>query len=404
MTDITLTPKQSLLANDCIDWYKSPSRRQNQPVYPIPGVAGSGKSTLISILENEFGLNTEQIAYVAYTGMAACVLIRKGLPATTIHKLIYIPFEYTDKETKEKKIGFKLKEKEELAMIRLIIVDEGSMVSDNLMKDLISFGIPIIIVGDPFQLKPVSGLMNDYLYKSEYFLDEPLRQALDNPIIYISDMVRHGKIPKIGTYGDKVRVYSKNSFPEEVLIEANQIIAGRNKTCNYLNKYFRTKFLGFNSKYPMEDDKLICIKNNWALSLRESWLETYMVNGLIGTANNIKFDRHNETFKFDFKPNFMNISFNNVLGDTLCIDDPNCKDEKYVKETFPDVGIARIPTYNMGIAINKYMYAYCITTYKMQGSQARRIAYVDEFLRKDIYLNHFYTGVTRAEEELDIIL
>jgi exodeoxyribonuclease-5 len=39
----------------------------------------------------------------------------------------------------------------------LIIVDECSMVNEALAKDLMSFGIPIIVIGDPFQLPPPKG-------------------------------------------------------------------------------------------------------------------------------------------------------------------------------------------------------------------------------------------------------
>lgn len=404
--DIILTPKQDALFMDCIDWYKSPSRRENEPVYPFPGVAGSGKSTLISKFYREVGLEKYNVAYVAYTGMASCVLIRKGIPAMTIHRFIYNPFEVYDKSAKMKVIRFKLKKREEIDPdIKLIIVDEGSMVSEKLMNDLISFNIPIILAGDPFQLKPVFGKMNNHLYNAKYFLDEPLRQSLDNPIIYISDQIRKGNIPKIGTYGDKVRVYSRNNFPEDILIQSDQIMAGTNKTCQWMNKFYRKFFNNTTLEMPVKNDKLMCIRNNWKLSLTQDWLETYLVNGLIGNmVHDPLFDNLTKTFKFDFKPTFMDVNFHELLGDKLTIKDSNVKDENYVKENYPETAVNRIRLYNNGTVINKFIYAYCVTVYKMQGSQVKRAVYIDEMLRKDIYLNHFYTAVTRAEEEIDIII
>lgn len=365
----------------------------------------SGKSTLLSFIIAELGLQDYEVAYCAYTGMASLVLIRKGLNATTIHRLIYIPVEVLDKETKKTKIIFKLKDNLP-SEIKLIVVDEGSMVSEEMMSDLLSFNIPIMMLGDFFQLQPVGGKMNRFMTMTQYgVLDEPLRQALDSPIIWLSDQVRHGNIPKVGTYGDDVRVYHKSDFPEEILIESDQVIAGKNHTCSYLNKLIRIKFKGIKSRYPVDGDRLICVKNNWSKAISEGLLESYLVNGLIGTVSNLYYDNTKKLFKCNFKPIFMeNTSFTGLLGDKLVFDDMECKDENHVISDYKSVAVKRHQLYSAGVNIDKFMYGNAITVYKMQGSQEKHITYVDEILRRDIYLNHFYTAVTRAEEKLDIVL
>jgi exodeoxyribonuclease-5 len=40
---------------------------------------------------------------------------------------------------------------------KLIIIDECSMVDEALGRDLMSFGTPILVLGDPGQLPPISG-------------------------------------------------------------------------------------------------------------------------------------------------------------------------------------------------------------------------------------------------------
>lgn len=40
----------------------------------------------------------------------------------------------------------------------LIVVDECSMVDEALGKDLMSFGTPILVLGDPGQLPPITGV------------------------------------------------------------------------------------------------------------------------------------------------------------------------------------------------------------------------------------------------------
>ena len=403
---ITLTDDQNRIKNQCISWYKNKTERKQEPVFPILGIAGSGKSTIISYIVCELNLKEEEVAYCAYTGMASLVLIKKGLNACTIHRLIYIPVEIYDKVEKRKKTIFRKKTKEELNGIKLIVVDEGSMVNDDMMEDLLSFNIPIIMLGDFFQLQPVGGKINRFMLMKQYgVLDKPLRQALDNPIIWIADRLRHGIVPKIGSYGDGlVNVYSKHDFPEEILHDTDQIIAGKNKTCSKLNKFIRIRFQNTKSMYPVEGDKLICVKNDWAQMITER-VDTYLVNGLIGTCSGIEYDNVKEIFKLNFKPSFMDKTlFMNLIGDKLVFDDPDCKDENFVKDYYKDIAFNRFEMYSKGLIIDKFMFGNVITVYKMQGSQERHITYYDEVLRKDIYYNHFYTAVTRAEEKLDIIL
>jgi exodeoxyribonuclease-5 len=133
------------------EWYNNKERKSN--FFYLSGYAGTGKSYLISKLPKHLGLKKHQISFVAYTGKAASVLLVKGLPATTIHRLVYTPVE---KEFKSKLNGETIVEKkiefvknDSIPSYKLIIVDEISMVNKKIMKDLLSFGIPVLGVGDP---------------------------------------------------------------------------------------------------------------------------------------------------------------------------------------------------------------------------------------------------------------
>lgn len=405
MQSITLTDAQNKKKNQIVDWFNSPSRLKNEPVFPLLGCSGSGKSSIIPYILEELNLNKDQVAYCAYTGMASLVLIKKGLSACTCHKLCYIPVEVEDKFTHKKKIIFKKKDELE-GDIKLIVLDEGSMINEEMMNDILSFNIPVLMVGDYFQLQPVGGKMNMFMRMTQYgILDKPLRQALDNPIIWISDKLRHNELPKYGNYDNLVRIHRKSNFPEEVLYNTDQVIAGKNSTCDYLAKLIRIKFKKIKSKYPVDGDKLICIRNNWEKQIFENTLDVYLVNGLLGNVKNIRYKEQDKTFTCDFKPTFLeNTYFNNLLSDKLTFDNVECKDENYVRDEYKDVAFSRIPLYSSATQINKFMFGDAITVYKMQGSQERHITYIDEVLNRNIYFNHFYTAVTRAEEELDIVM
>jgi exodeoxyribonuclease-5 len=69
--------------------------------------------------------------------------------------------------------------------IKLIIIDEAAMVNDKMREELLSFGIPVIFLGDHNQLPPVIG-KSSMLDKPDFILTKIMRQAENDPIVYLS--------------------------------------------------------------------------------------------------------------------------------------------------------------------------------------------------------------------------
>ena len=122
--------------------------KQGEPqVFRVFGYAGVGKTTLARhIAEGARG----ETAFAAFTGKAALVMRSKGCAgATTIHALIY-----RASEGAEGAPNFTLNADGPASKAGLIVIDECSMVDAELARDLLSFGKPILVLGDPFQLPP----------------------------------------------------------------------------------------------------------------------------------------------------------------------------------------------------------------------------------------------------------
>ena len=66
------------------------------------------------------------------------------------------------------------------------------MVDEELGRDLLSFGKPVLVLGDPAQLPPVKGGGFFTEAEPDIMLTEVHRQAADNPIIRMSMVVREG--------------------------------------------------------------------------------------------------------------------------------------------------------------------------------------------------------------------
>ena len=133
-----LTADQKNADNLIKDWFLNSSK----PIFVLAGYAGTGKTTLLKHTVTEtLGLVPEEsAAFVTPTGKAATVLIRGGIAATTLHRLIYqsipeeVEIELNGKKVKIEKLSFKRRENIDKS-IKLIVLDEASMVSDGVLSD-----------------------------------------------------------------------------------------------------------------------------------------------------------------------------------------------------------------------------------------------------------------------------
>ena len=117
------------------------------------------------------------VKFAAFTGKAASVMRGKGCHgASTIHSLIY-----RARESGEEIPSFDLWDEAPASKAELIIIDECSMVDAELGRDLLSFGVPVLVLGDPAQLPPIQGGGFFTEAEPDVMLTEVHRQAQDDP-------------------------------------------------------------------------------------------------------------------------------------------------------------------------------------------------------------------------------
>ena len=162
------SPQQDAALKAVAEWL----RRGDRPVFRLFGYAGTGKTTLAKHIAGVEG----DVAFGAYTGKAALVCARRGEGASTIHSLIY-----RSREGDENGPQFVLNRSSSAAKADLIVIDECSMVDEELGRDLLSFGRPVLVLGDPAQLPPVKGGGFFTEAESDVMLTEVHRQAAGRP-------------------------------------------------------------------------------------------------------------------------------------------------------------------------------------------------------------------------------
>src|SRR5713226_10280818 len=205
------TPHQDSALKAVAGWLRAkPGKNGTPSVFRLFGYAGTGKTTLARhIAEGVDG----KVLFAAFTGKAACVMRSKGCyGASTIHRLIYKP-----QEKNEENPTFELWSKAPASHAKLIIIDECSMVDAELARDLTSFEVPLLVLGDPAQLPPIQGGGFFTDAKPDAMLTEVHRQAQDNPIVRLSMDIRAGKSLEQGQYGETQVVTRSDLDPKRVI-------------------------------------------------------------------------------------------------------------------------------------------------------------------------------------------
>ena len=390
----------------------------NTQIFVLCGYAGTGKTFLVDHVVRALGLVAgESAAFVAPTGKAASVLIKAGVPATTVHSLIYtreedIEVDENGEVISEQFLRFVRRESID-SKIKLIVLDETSMVSDDVLRDLLSFGVKCLCCGDPAQLPPVGG-SNTLLRSPVITLREIVRQERDNPIVRLAERIRAGERPQYGEYGS-VSVVPRRSLDaaarRKLFCEANQIIVGTNRTRALVNREVRA-FRGIPPEriLPEEGEKIICTLNDWSKPLDERG-DFHLVNGIIGTCYHVR-EQLDGLGQLDFQPEFLpdrveDLPFDTGIfvrgqyyhgyGNRACLLTNGILVHEGNREMLRRFKVRREDT------VCRFEFAYAVTCHKAQGSEYDFVVVVDESGFFENGREWLYTAVTRAKKRLVII-
>ena len=371
------SPQQDSALRAVADWLKAkPGKGSTPQLFRLFGYAGTGKTTLARHLAESVD---GRVSYAAFTGKAALVMRAKGCAgASTIHSLIY-----KARESSEEIPSFELWDDAPASKAKLIVIDECSMVDAELGRDLLSFGIPVLVLGDPAQLPPIQGAGFFTEAEPDAMLTEVHRQAQDDPIVRLSMMVREGERLEPGRYGDS-EVVLRSDFDPDRVIEADQILVGRNNTRRAYNTRLRER-LGREEGLPVAGDKLVCLRNNRKKALFNGGLWTVKERG-IGKSGNILTMR--------IAPDA------DLSGSALGV--------KGVKVSVRrECFLGGIEDYDWAQRkkYDEFDYGYVLTVHKSQGSQWDDVVLFDEsFAFPDSRARWLYTGITRAAKKLTVVV
>lgn len=433
------------------DYLSSPDFER---IFVLNGYAGTGKTTILSVLVEVLDEMGVKSVLLAPTGRAAKVLARySGREAQTIHKRIY-----RERTTADYESCFSLNLNRERGAV--FIVDEASMITDStyeghifgsgsLLDDLVRYvrsgkECRLIIVGDNAQLPPVGSdfspaldpaTMSRYGEVMYASMDDVVRQQAESGILFNATMVRCMlennliEVPRLDLSFEDVRAISGGEVMELVQDcydrygrDETIVITRSNKRANRYNEGIRRYNLSAEEAIE-SGDQLMVVKNNYYYTERiENCPMSFMANGDVALLRRIR--RFEDFYGFHFAeatlrfPDYNDTEIEcKILLDTLASESPSLTPTQSrqlleeVEKDYLDVKskikrlkeIRENPHYN---AV-QVKFAYAITCHKAQGGQWRavfvdRALFGDEPMTRDM-LRWLYTALTRATERLYIV-
>lgn len=378
-TGVKPTDEQQAAVQRIISWLTDPSAPL---MFRMGGYAGTGKTTTIKYLLHLLQLarngdGSDELSFLmgktamvcAFTGKAASVLRKKGVQASTIHSLMYRPVPKAGGGPNDI-------EWRRVAYFDLpgnfFIVDEASMISSDIYKDMLEYGLKMLFIGDPGQLEPVGDNPN-LMRNPDVTLMKIHRQALESPIIELATNIRNGyPLPKSSAHPDLI-IRDKNLNTHD-LLGVTQVICAKNATRQRINTVCRQAY----SRVELleKGDKLIITKNNKDLGV---------FNGMIVYVREISSDNHRR--------------WNCLLED----EDQNMIGWLPIaKEPFSAVFDAK--NYRHPKDLVQADYGYCVTCHKAQGSEWEHVLVIYEWMPPNVWCmkRWGYTAFTRASKRLTI--
>lgn len=412
------------------------------PVKALGGAAGTGKTTLMRVLDESLSGET---VFGTPTHKAAGVLRKKLAPAQaanvrTYHSLVYVmtpvyrcsiskgfvstvktkctcgqpdvcecPMQFLPcakgaPHTCHVTMELKEERRTHLGGHRdLVVIDESSMLSKQHVEDVRTFGVPVLLVGDRRQLPPIKDPMNPWTMNPDWELTEIHRQGADSGILAAAqDVSTTGRMSQVA-YGspkpDTVRMRRSDPRVEALLERFDPAADGALIT--YTNR-MRAEFNRFyHGEGPVRPgDRVVALGGQPYEAARVT-----MEDGVPRAGKGFVFV-HNGMTGTVLKSSERGI----VTELTVQLDDHRLAtpDDPVIILTgaipTAQFGADKELPYNSPLrpkGSHLWDYGYAYTAHKAQGSEYPKVIVVDENPRE--YKQWMYTAITRAQEAVVVV-
>lgn len=322
MSQRTLTNDQYLALAQLEKWY----RKYQHQFIEISGIVGTGTLDIIQYFIESQEFDPREIMYLSYDQKQVLELASKRYHSYYINGIIYkytrlVDFDtlpavnphasgvisYEWKKEVRKKIDPKYK---------LIVVFDSLLLDYETLRDLGSFGLPVILVRDPMLLPAP----DTYTFMREPNIE--LREAHPvfgrNPITYFARKALSGEDFKPGSY-DNVSIVTRKQMNLYNMRSSDMNIALSDEMRNAMNQTYRSKVLNLKEPNTMLNERLIVTSTMYGEKIvnpDEKRIKIYLAKGMTGNISRI--NKHAVSTRYvsmDFRPDFYHEPFEELYLD-----------------------------------------------------------------------------------------
>lgn len=368
----------------------------------ISGVTGTGAWDMVQSFISSYEFDPREIMYLSYDQKQVLEMAYKRYHAYYINGIIYkyrretllesLPvinphasgvLEYKWIRSVRKKIDPRYK---------LIVVFDSLLLSHETLKDIASFGLPVILIRDPMLLPSLD---------TYTFLREPnieLREVNPvyerNPLTYFTHRLLLGEPLKPGAY-DSVTIVPRRQMNLHNLKASDMNIALSPDLRKIMNRVYRERIIRAKDTTTQLNEKLIVTEDLHAHKIvnpDEKNVKVYLTKGTVGRVSRI--NKHAVGTKYvsmDFKPEFYHEAFEDLYLDRHALNEVDSPSRQMI----PD-------------EIFKAEYAYVLTPELARYSHWDKGTIIldrDEIEEGgEIEMRLLYTAISRIKRSMTIVV
>lgn len=390
------TTDQYIALHQLNTWY----HKYNHQVIEISGSVGTGVDKIISQFIELQEFDPREVMYLSLDQKQVLEMAYKRYHAYYLNNIIYTYIREVSFDTLsvinpkspkiEAKIVKKIKKKLPDPRYKIMVVYDSVLLSRDTLQDLMSFGLPIILIRDPF-LMPVKDTYT-YTREAEIRLTEVDPVQANKPLIHFAHQLLNDEKLSIGGY-DAVNIISKKNLNLYNLKSADMMISLTDETANDINNVYRERVLHITDGRNVPNERMIAMNTIYTEKLvnpDEKHVKVYLTKGTVGTLS--KCPRHALSTRYipiDFKPDFYHDSFEEMYIDRYILNGVSGN----TRQAIPDE-----------ILYVKYAYALPVGLARLShwDKVILMIDYPD--VTSEIYRSMIYTAVTRCTGMLTMVI
>ena len=378
-------------------WYE----KYNHQVIEISGSIGTGVDKIISEFIEHQDFDPREVMYLSLDQKQVLELAYQRRHAYYLNNIIYtyireVCFDtlpvFNPKSTKvEAKIVKKIKKKLPDDKYRLMVVYDSVLLNRETLEDLMTFGLPIILVRDPF-LMPTKDTYT-YTREAEIRLQELDPIQANKPLVHFAHQLLNDEKLNIGGY-DSVSIISKKNLNLYNFKSAEMMISLTEETANDINNVFRDRVLHVTDGRNIPGERMVAMNTIYTEKLvneDEKHVKVFLTKGIVGTLS--KCPRHALGTRYipvDFKPDFYHEPFEEMYIDRYYL---NNVENTSSRQQVPD-------------EILYLKYAYALPVGLTRLSHWERVVLMIDYpdVNSEIYRSMLYTAITRCKQSLTIVV